>query len=203
MSERRINRRQQGDLGESSAIEWLTRRGATVFVPLGHSPDVDLVADLGGRLLRIQVKTSTQLTTTPDGYLRFVVSLATNGGNQSWNRRIKKLDPSRVDYLFALTGEGRRWMIPASALEARNGLTLGGPKYAEYEVDPAPPIRPLVYGDEPPLESAPPLEEYPSGQRMATVNRPAQPSQVRILPPPLKLASASEPARQLRLAEPA
>ncbi len=191
VAERLINRRRQGDLGETSAIEWLTRIGATVFIPLGHSPDSDLVAELDGRLLRIQVKTSTQLTTTPDGYLRYLVTLATNGGNQSWNRRTKKLDPSRVDYVFALTAEGRRWMIPAPVLEARNALTLGGPKYAEYEIDSTAPIRPLVYAEDPPLESAPPPGEYPSGQRMATVNRPAQPSQVRILPPP----SSAPPAR--------
>ena len=43
--ERLINRRQQGDLGEASAIECLTRQGAAVSVPVGHSPDYDLVAD--------------------------------------------------------------------------------------------------------------------------------------------------------------
>jgi len=37
--------RKQGDLGEAAAIEWLTRAGATVFVPLGHSPHVDLIAE--------------------------------------------------------------------------------------------------------------------------------------------------------------
>ena len=184
VTERLINRRRQGDLGEASAVDWLTRIGATVFLPLGHSPDVDLIAELAGALLRVQVKTSTQITHTPDGHLRFVVSLATNGGNQSWNKRTKLLDPARVDYLFALTSEGRRWLIPSSALEARNALTLGGPKYSEYEIDATRPIRPIVYAIGSPLDSAPTEGEYPSGQRMATVNRPAQPSQVRILPPP-------------------
>ena len=59
MRERLINRRQQGDLGEASAIEWLTRQGAIVCVPLGHSPDIDLIADYDGRLVRVQVKTTT------------------------------------------------------------------------------------------------------------------------------------------------
>jgi hypothetical protein len=58
--ERQINPRQQGDLGEASAIEWLTSVGATLLVPLGHSPDFDLVAEATGRLLRIQVKTSSR-----------------------------------------------------------------------------------------------------------------------------------------------
>ncbi len=56
--DRLINRRQQGDLGEASAIEWLTRQGATVSAPLGHSPDYDMIAEIDGRLLRVQVKTS-------------------------------------------------------------------------------------------------------------------------------------------------
>ena len=59
MRERLINRRQQGDLGEASAIEWLTRVGATVSIPFGHSPDYDLVAEVDGRLYRVQVKTTT------------------------------------------------------------------------------------------------------------------------------------------------
>ena len=45
---RLINRRLQGDLGEASAIEWLTRQGATVSLPVGHSPDYDLIAESTG-----------------------------------------------------------------------------------------------------------------------------------------------------------
>jgi hypothetical protein len=69
-------------------------------------------------------------------------------------------------------------------LEGRTAITLGGPKYAEFEIDRGEPIKQVVYGEDPTLESDAAAGEYPSGQRMATVNRPAQPSQVRILPPP-------------------
>jgi PD-(D/E)XK endonuclease len=184
--ERRINRRQQGDLGEASAIEWLTSVGATVLLPVGHSPDFDLVAEANGRLLRIQVKTSTQSTLTPEGHPRSGVALATKGGNQSWNGVTRTLDPSRFDYLFVLTGDGRRWFIPSTDLEGRTAISLGGPKYSDYEIEPGRPIRQLVYHETPALESELLAGEYPSGQRMATVNRPAQPSQVRILPPPFR-----------------
>ena len=181
---RLINRRKQGDLGEASAIEWFTRLGATVFIPFGHSPDVDLVALLDGQLLRVQVKASTQTSTTPTGGSRHSVTVRTGGGNRSWTGIAKRLDPDRIDFLFVLTGDGRRWCIPAAALEAGNSLSLGGQKYAEFEIDTTAPIRPLVYGDAP-LDSSAGRGEYPSGQRMATVNRPAQPSEVRILSPPL------------------
>lgn len=183
---RRINRREQGDLGEASAIEWLTRMGAVVLIPVGHSPDFDLVAYANGRLLRIQVKTSTQQLSTPQGGQRSAVTLVTSGGNQSWNGNGKKIDPARFDYLFVLTSDGRRWFIPSTALGARSAVSLGGPKYAEFEIEPGHAIGHLVYDDRPSIESAAGPGEYPSGQRMATVNRPAQPSQVRILPPPFQ-----------------
>jgi PD-(D/E)XK nuclease superfamily protein len=182
-----INRSQQGDLGEASAIEWLTGVGATVFIPVGHSPDVDLIAYANRRSLRVQVKTSIQRLTTPSGAERRAVSLATRGGNQSWNGAAKKLDPTCVDYIYVLTGDGRRWFIPSTALEAETAITLGGPKYSEFEIEPTNPLDRLVYGEGGSIESSRP-GEYPSGQRMATVNRPAQPSQVRILPPPCRIA---------------
>ena len=53
----RIPPREQGDIGERSALCWLIEQGATVFVPFGHSASVDLVADFGDRIARIQVKT--------------------------------------------------------------------------------------------------------------------------------------------------
>ena len=114
-NQRLINRRRQGDLGEASAIEWFSRLGGTVFIPFRHSPDVDLVVQLEERLLRIQVKTSTQFAKTPDGHTRRVVSLKTCGGNQSWTGVAKEMDPARLDFLFVLSGDGRRWLIPSDA----------------------------------------------------------------------------------------
>ena len=184
--ERMINRRQQGDLGEASAIEWLTRAGATVYSPVGHSRDCDLIAETGHRLLRIQVKTSTRVAPTSSGHARSHVAVSTRGGNRSGSGITKRLDPSSFDYLFVLTGDGRRWLIPAKVVDGGTAISLGGTKYSEYEIDPAAPIAPLVYGQSPSLESTTASGEYPSGQRMATVNRPAQPSQVRILPPPFQ-----------------
>jgi hypothetical protein len=184
--ERRINRGQQGDIGEASAIDWLTRMGAVVLTPIGRSPDFDLAASVKGRLLRIQVKTSTQRLTTPTGETRCAVNLATSGGNQSWNGTAKKIDPMCFDYLFALTSDGRRWFIPSTILEARSSITLGGPKYSEFEIEAGEPIADLVYASDGSIESPSVAGEYPSGQRTATVNRQAQPSQVRILPPPFR-----------------
>lgn len=131
----RLKPRDQGDLGEFSAMQWLGSQGARIYIPVFHSPDVDLIAEFDGQLARVQVKTSTYQR---DG--RWDVQVATCGGNQSWNGTVKRLDPAKYDLLFVLVADGRRWCIPAHAVEGTTGLVLGGPKYSEFEVEPGEPI---------------------------------------------------------------
>ena len=182
---RAVNRRVQGDLGEFSAMEWLASRGALVWIPLGHSPDVDLMAELDRQLIRVQVKTSTYKVKTPRGHSRWQVAIATSGGNQSWSGAAKEFGSARVDYLFVLTGGGRRWFIPSGAIEGSRGVALGGMKYSEFEVNPGAAIDSLVYAEENLNRLAPAFEgECQSGQMDQTVNLTAMPTQVRILPPP-------------------
>jgi hypothetical protein len=61
------------------------------------------------------------------------------------------LDPERCDYVLVLVGGGRRWFIPSAHFGGRHGLRLGGPKYAEFEVEKGDPIPAGA-----PLESASP-----------------------------------------------
>jgi hypothetical protein len=127
--------REQGDIGELSAIVWLAGQGYPVFKPLFHSPNYDLVADLGSRLVRVEVKTTTLFRKR-----RWEVTVCTRGGNQSWNGLTKRLDPEMCDYLFVLVRDGRRWFIPSRHFGGGRALRLGGPKYAEFEVEKGDPI---------------------------------------------------------------
>jgi hypothetical protein len=133
--EERWTPRRQGDAGEVSAMMWFVEAGASVAVPLLSHSDYDLLADWGDRVERVQVKTSSCRVGD-----RFVVQLSTRGGNQSWSRTIKYLDASRCDSLFVHVADGRRWYIPTTALGGRSGITLGGPKYATFEVQRGPPL---------------------------------------------------------------
>lgn len=130
-----MNTREQGDIGELSAAEWFTWEGGKVAVPLGHSPDWDLLVEFEDRIARVQVKTSTFFR---DG--RWEVGISTRGGNQSWTGVVKRFSPAQCDYLFVHVGDGRRWCIPADEVGGGTGLLLGGPKYARFEVDPGRPI---------------------------------------------------------------
>jgi hypothetical protein len=48
---------------------------------------------------------------------------------------LMRFSADRCDYLFVLVGDGRRWLIPATVVEGTTSIALGGPKYAEYEVE--------------------------------------------------------------------
>ena len=187
----KLKPRQQGDIGELSAMEWLASKGAHIYMPVGHSPDVDFVAGVAGRLLRIEVKTST-CTTRPD---RWGVMIATRGGNQSWTGLVKYFDPERCEYLFVHVGDGRRWFIPSGAIEGRTGISLGGPKYSQFEIEPGRPLEPV--SQESHLESEQP-GEYRSGQTGRPVKALAQPSEVRILSPPLSSPNPVKPTNYER-----
>ena len=169
----RLSPRKQGDLGELSALEWLITHGYSINLPYGHSPHCDLVAEDGPTLLRVQVKTST--------VFRNGRCVCTRGGNQSWSGLVKRLDPARIDYLFALVADGRRWFIPSEAIDGCTKLHLGGPKYAAFEVDHGWPLSAAQAAYR--YASAAPAG-FRSGQTGSAVNRVALPSQVRILPPP-------------------
>lgn len=119
-------------------MNWLMHAGYGLWLPFGHSPDCDLIAEKGGRLLRVQVKTSTLIRND-----RWLVAVCTRGGNRSWNGIVKRLDETRYDHLFVVVADWRCWFIPAHAVEGRSGISLGGPKYSEFEV-PAPPPMPRL-----------------------------------------------------------
>lgn len=125
----------QGDQGEHAAVAWLLSIGARVAVPIGNCSDYDLVAEIERRVRRVQVKTTRVFRES-----RWVVTLATRGGNQSWSGLVKHFSAERCDDLYVHTACGRRWFIPAARVEGGAGLFLGGPKYAEYEVEPGPPL---------------------------------------------------------------
>lgn len=103
-----------------------------MFMPLFHTPrDYDLIVDWGNGPMRVQAKTSTVFRKE-----RWELTVCTRGGNQSWSGLVKRLDPTRYDYLFVVVGDGRRWLIPSEKVEGGSGIRLGGPKYAEYEIEP-------------------------------------------------------------------
>jgi hypothetical protein len=55
-------------------------------------------------------------------------------------RIVKRFEAARCDYLFVVVADGRRWCIPSIALGGGTAVMLGGPKYADFEVEPGLPL---------------------------------------------------------------
>ncbi len=183
--------RKQGDIGEAHAIAWLTEIGATVWVPLFHSPDVDVIAELNGRLQRVQVKTSGVRRSD-----RYAVHIATNGGNRSWTGAVKHFSQERCDFLYAYVLDGRAWFIPSSAVCAATSITVGGPKYSEYEIGPDRTIPAAALEH---LECAPPRGSAVVGETGWSVKSVPSAEWVRIPPPPSKAQPAAMDLQPVKL----
>lgn len=116
----RANPREQGLIGLTDAIAWFGANGYGVLLPLIDAQPYDLVIESDAGLQRVQVKT----TTARSPYGVFVVSLSTNGGNQSFHTR-KPFDPTEAELLYVLTDEGVRYLIPTAVIRSRTALNLG------------------------------------------------------------------------------
>lgn len=128
-------RKKQGNIGVSRAIYEYSKLGFTILLPFSDSDKYDLVIERDGKLLRVQIKTSTQVTK----YGTFPVEIKTTGGNTKRNT-IRNREDDDYDLLFILLENGRCWSIPANKLESRTSLIVGK-KYAEFEIGGPPRIR--------------------------------------------------------------
>lgn len=119
MFDKATNSKKQGDIGLGVAIAYFAAEGYVVNIPLTDSQDYDLIVDDGELLQRIQVKTTSYKAR--DG--KFRVSLTTKGGNKS-GQTVKKFDKTKVDRVFVLTSDGKKYVIPVEDLVGNNTISL-------------------------------------------------------------------------------
>lgn len=122
------NTKQQGNVGVGQAIAYFTKLGHVVLLPLNDSQEYDLVVDQDGELKKVQVKTTYHRV--PSG--NFSVELRTSGGNQSYST-VKHFDSCKVDYLFILTEDEDKYLIPCSDIDNKSTITLGD-KFSKFRV---------------------------------------------------------------------
>lgn len=123
------NSKIQGNIGLTYAIHWFASNGYDVYLPLTDSQDADLVVGVNGRLFSVQVRTT--YFKTPYGI--YQVHLHVSGGNRSGTGKTKLFDTCQVDYLFVITDDGDRYLIPKAEITAVKSLNLGE-KYDLYKV---------------------------------------------------------------------
>lgn len=59
-----MNSKQKGNLTELQCITALIEQGCGVSIPYGDNEPYDLIADVGGKLFKIQVKTASKKSET-------------------------------------------------------------------------------------------------------------------------------------------
>lgn len=116
-----MNTRQQGNVGLGAAIAYFTSTGAPVFIALAETQRFDLVVQLDGSLVRVEVKTASRKSR--NGVLQ--VKLNTCGGNRTGPVRSTPFDPKDSDLLFVKSLDGPCWLIPTAEISAVYELSLG------------------------------------------------------------------------------
>jgi hypothetical protein len=90
---------------------------------LTDSQDYDFIVDYGTPK-RVQIKTTSYKR---DNSYR--ISLTVKGGNQTFST-IKKLDSTKVDYIFILVETGDMYWIPIDFVKGQSAITL----YSKYDI---------------------------------------------------------------------
>jgi hypothetical protein len=114
-----MNTKKQGDIGLGSAVQFFTSQGLTVSIPLTDSQEYDLIVDSLDGLDRVQVKHTKYKRNG-----KYQISLTVKGGNKSSKGFIKKLDSSKVDSIFIVTSDNKRYWLPISLINNRQSLSL-------------------------------------------------------------------------------
>lgn len=123
------NTRKQGDVGLGDAISFFTSRGHSVSIPLTESQRYDIVVDDGETLYRVEVKTSRN-----EARGKYNVELRTKGGyHKSGSGAVATPSIKDSDYVYVMTANHLRYLIPTAVIAGKQYLTLG-PKYDEYLV---------------------------------------------------------------------
>lgn len=111
--------KEKGNSGLVSAIAYYGLKGYTISLPLNDTQDYDLIVDNGEKLLKVQVKATSQRS--PQGYTTFAVR-SCGGTNGTAYKTIKETD---IDIVFVLTELQEMYEIPINEITTTNSMNLG------------------------------------------------------------------------------
>lgn len=118
--------KEKGNAGLALAIAYYGANGYVVSLPLNDTQDYDLIVD-NGRLQKVQAKFSSQKS--KQGHQ--IVPLRSLGGTKG--TVYKRLNKTKVDYIFCANENGEFWEIPTKIVTQTNILTLNA-GYDKYKV---------------------------------------------------------------------
>lgn len=117
-----LTSKQRGNLTELQVITYLYSLGYQCSLPYGENSRYDLIADINGRLIRIQVKTSSVKNNNPDAFAFSCRSTHIN----SQGVVNKRYTDQEIDY-FATFWLGQCYLIPVKECSIEKILRLRYP----------------------------------------------------------------------------
>lgn len=111
----------QGNMGLGKAIEYFTSIQCPISIPLNDTQPYDLIVDFNGKLNKIQVKTTRNLSVNNT----YTVNLRSSGGNRTGKARDVPFDNNSCDYLFVYSGDEKIYLIPSNEIWAKTAMRLG------------------------------------------------------------------------------
>lgn len=107
-----IDTKIKGNLTELECITAFARLGAAVSIPFGEDCRYDFIADINGRLLRIQCKTSHPIFEDGD-IVAIGFSTVRQSGNRASNHKRIKYTDDEIDF-FATAYDGECYIVPVN-----------------------------------------------------------------------------------------
>jgi len=110
-----LNSKQRGELAEMMFMVKVARKGFATAKPYGDSRRYDFVLDVGTRLWRVQVKSSSA-----EQYGSYLVNLQRNANGEA-----VPYDPSEIDFVVAYVTPCDAWfVIPVEAIAGQQSAKM-------------------------------------------------------------------------------
>lgn len=118
-----LTSKQKGNLTELQVITYLYSLGYSCSIPYGENSRYDLIADIQGKLIRIQVKTSSIKDGNPNA-IEFACRSSRTNSTGVINSRYTK---SEIDY-FATFWNNQCYLVPVEECSVSKTLRFCYPK---------------------------------------------------------------------------
>ena len=115
--------KQKGNLTELQCLAGFVEQGYNVSIPYGEDSKYDFIADIDGKLIRVQVKTSS-LRKDTEGAISFPCRSTHKNFNGVSNVRYTSKD---IDY-FATSWENKIYLVPVQECSTEKSLRFELPK---------------------------------------------------------------------------
>lgn len=123
-----LTSKQKGNLTELQCITAFYENGYAVSIPYGENSRYDFIADIYGKLIRIQVKTSSIKDENPDAIEFSCRSTRVN----STGTFSKRYTENEIDY-FATFWNGKCYLIPVQECSIAKTLRFAPPKNGQIK----------------------------------------------------------------------